>query len=252
MNVLEKMTLNEETYSKSEMKVYRTIKDKPELVVTNTITKIAQLSHTSVSAVLRFCQRLGYVGYKDFRFDMVQTLNHVDSNADSEKSGDYVSAIANLFSDTIRNLADLDREMLNRLVSDITQADMIYTMGLYRSYIPAEKCRISLTDQGKRTISIGDTISFSHIGYSLTEQSTILIFSVNGEGLYYEDTLKTLKNVTDRIYLVTFNPNPQLKKYISNIFVLPSADTVNLPTLDEHAVMMVFIEILTTMMIHSK
>ena len=56
MNILQKMQLHEPEYSKSETKVYHFLKENFEKVETLTITRIATNSHTSTSAVLRFCQ----------------------------------------------------------------------------------------------------------------------------------------------------------------------------------------------------
>lgn len=55
MNILQKMQLHEPEYSKSETKVYHFLKENFEKVETLTITRIATNSHTSTSAVLRFC-----------------------------------------------------------------------------------------------------------------------------------------------------------------------------------------------------
>jgi Transcriptional regulators len=75
MNIIETIKKNYEEFSKSELKVTDFILGNPTAVEMSTITKIATDAKTSTSAVLRFCQTLGFNGYKDFRFEMIEYLH---------------------------------------------------------------------------------------------------------------------------------------------------------------------------------
>ena len=72
MDLLNIIKLHHDDFSKTELKVYEYVINHPETIETYTISKIADVSGTSTSAVLRFCQVLGFKGYKDFRFEMVK------------------------------------------------------------------------------------------------------------------------------------------------------------------------------------
>jgi len=85
MNLMETIHLHKNDFSKTEHKVYDYIVQNPTAIETATITKIAELCQVSTSGILRFCQVLGYKGYKDFRFDMLHYLHqeHVEVNPEN-------------------------------------------------------------------------------------------------------------------------------------------------------------------------
>ena len=98
MNLMETIHLHKNDFSKTERKVYDYIVQNPTAIETATITKIAELCQVSTSGILRFCQVLGYKGYKDFRFDMLHYLHqeHVEVNSENlfdELTSKYLSVI---------------------------------------------------------------------------------------------------------------------------------------------------------------
>ena len=100
MNLMETIHLHKNDFSKTEHKVYDYIVQNPTAIETATITKIAELCQVSTSGILRFCQVLGYKGYKDFRFDMLHYLHqeHVEVNSENLFDETFVSTYRSPFS----------------------------------------------------------------------------------------------------------------------------------------------------------
>ena len=71
MDIIESIKKQHLELSKSEQKVSSYIIKHPDNIETFTITKLANEAKTSTSAVLRFCQSLGFQGYKEFRFEIL-------------------------------------------------------------------------------------------------------------------------------------------------------------------------------------
>ena len=110
-------------FSKTEHKVYDYIVQNPKAIETATITKIAELCQVSTSGILRFCQVLGYKGYKDFRFDMLHYLHqeHVEVNPENlfdELTSKYLSVI--------RLFNNIGQNKLNQLIKQIKNTKNIY------------------------------------------------------------------------------------------------------------------------------
>lgn len=243
MDLFQKMQANESRFSKSETKVYRAIMEHPQMVELHTITMLAAQADTSTSAVLRFCKTLGYRGYMDFRYDMIQYLhNHSKQNPDA--ATDPVNAITGIYSDALTAIQKLDREKIKRLVQDILSADVVYNMGLYRSALIAEKFRYNLEDSGILSVAARDVISFVHLPLTMTEKSAVIIFSVCGDIANYRNFFHVVGN-GKKIWLITCNPAAKMAKYVSNVIVLPGTSQDTKYPLDEHPFMMVFIEILS-------
>lgn len=246
MNVIQKMRANEQNYSKAEFKIYHTIFKKPLLVEMYTITMIADISKSSTSAVLRFCQRLGYNGYKDFRFDMIQYLKTADNSPEPVNTGaNRIQSITGIFSESAEVMKTLNYDKFKQLATDLHNADAVYSLGLYRSFLAAEKLRMNLLDKGKLVFSGSNHIEFSHFNYTISAQSVTIIFSVSGEARDYHSFLTEITPGTTKVYLITCNPSPKLGKYIDHIFILPSTHNNKAYPLDELAIQIMFVEILT-------
>lgn len=245
-DMLHKMQMLEAQCPNSEAKVCRILLDEPSLVRRYTITTIAELAETSTSAVLRFCQTLGYRGYKDFRYDMLQYLDARDEQGESP-SGDPVTQIVGCYSSAVSALDRLDRSQLERLSDDILSANVVYAIGAHRSSLPAMKLRFNLEDSGILCVASGDSIAFSHNAVTMDDRSLVIIFSVSGHTSIYHNFLSSIADHAPKLWLITSNPNAKMKKAVSETIVLPSANFKEEYTLEDHPIMMAFVELISHM-----
>lgn len=251
MNIIQKMKMYEPQYTNKEYKVYYVIIHKPALVDQYSITGIAAMASTSTSAVQRFCQKLGYQGYKDFRFDMIQYLQSENKETD-KYSLNPLGKMTNIISQAIAEIRDIDADIWKHLPEDILSAPVVYTMGLHRSFLPAEKLRINLEDFGLISLSARDQVSFSHQFYCMDENSTIIIFSVSGHTYYYQKIVESVAQIAPKIWLITTNPCAPLKNLIKNVVVLPTCSYQDDYLLDDHAIMMAFVELISYFVLKEK
>lgn len=143
MNILEKITNEINTFSKSERKVAEVILASPSTVIHASIAALAKQANISEPTVNRFCRRLDTKGYPDFKLHLAQSLAtgtpYVNRNVDENDSADeYTDKI---FESTMANL-DLARKSLsggviNRTVDLLTQANKISFFGLGASAVVA-------------------------------------------------------------------------------------------------------------------
>jgi len=143
MNILEKITNEINTFSKSERKVAEVILASPNTVIHASIAALAKQANISEPTVNRFCRRLDTKGYPDFKLHLAQSLAtgtpYVNRNVDENDSADeYTDKI---FESTMANL-DLARKSLsgsviNRTVDLLTQANKISFFGLGASAVVA-------------------------------------------------------------------------------------------------------------------
>lgn len=241
-DIMQKIELNVENYTNAEKKVYDLIINKPFLIEKYTIVKIAEISGSSKSAVLRFCQRLGYKGYSEFRYDMVKYL-HSKSDAPFEELG-IIPHITNNYVNALQALNDVNMSLVNELINDIKKADLIQTFGLFYSALPAQYFQNTFQSYGKIIMTGTDEISVNRSAFTLTDKSLVISFSISGSKNYTTAFFKETKNIGYKSYLITCNPYAHNSKYVSRTIVLPSIQPINQNTLNEHALIMIFIEII--------
>ncbi len=242
MNILESIQQHESSLSKSEKKVSQYILNNPGAVETHTITKIANESETSTAAIQRFCQSLGYTGYKDFRFDMVNQLQKMHekktpTNLFDEFADDYASSILQLKS--------INSSQIYSLSNDIQTSKSIYIFGIYYSSIPAMSLSYGLQDLGIPNHLGKDMIEVSHLCNNIDKDSLVILFSLSGnsfQGSNYLDTVRSA--IPEKSYLITLNQNIEKTNPLNfnNHIILPGKTLQNRSVIEPQGVSLIFVE----------
>jgi RpiR family carbohydrate utilization transcriptional regulator len=136
MNILEKITREKETFSKSEKKVAEVILANPQTAIHSSIATLANMSEVSEPTVNRFCRRLNTKGFPDFKLHLAQSLangtpyvnRHVDENDGPEQYTNKIFESTMAALDIARQSVDINT--VNRVVDLLTQAKHISFFGL--------------------------------------------------------------------------------------------------------------------------
>ena len=231
MNLMETIHLHKNDFSKTERKVYDYIVQNPTAIETATITKIAELCQVSTSGILRFCQVLGYKGYKDFRFDMLHYLHLFD-----ELTSKYLSVI--------RQFNNIDQNKLNQLIKQIKNTKNIYVIGVHYSSLPAKHLVLGLQDLGINTYFAYDYMQASHLYNTIHEDDLLIYFSIEGNQNNVSRFFD-LTNASKNTYMITLNPKPKL--LIENTLILPGYTLSKQSIVDLQSIVVIFVELLLNM-----
>jgi Transcriptional regulators len=110
MDIIESIKKKHSEFSKSEQKVSAYIIEHPEKIETITITKLASEAKTSTSAVLRFCQSLGFQGYKEFRFEI---LNYLRNRRQKANPNDLINNYLTDYTKVINQMQQIDHHQID-------------------------------------------------------------------------------------------------------------------------------------------
>ena len=146
--------------SSSEARVAEAIIADPSIVVDLTITELAQRCGTSLSTVARFCQTLGYSGYREFRMEVASAISREAAErdrfglADSDISPDDSAAevVAKIaFHEVLaieQTAQGLDVDVLDRVVDAIAAAGHVDLYGFGASGLTAQDLQQKLSRIG--------------------------------------------------------------------------------------------------------
>src|SRR5699024_5676594 len=84
------MEQHKNQYTKSEHKLYNYITEHFEQVVYQSLTEIAIACHVGEATVLRFCRKLGYKGYQEFKLSLAREPSTHEQNGSSDTYIDKV------------------------------------------------------------------------------------------------------------------------------------------------------------------
>ncbi|MDC6398753.1 MurR/RpiR family transcriptional regulator [Lactiplantibacillus pentosus] len=242
MTIIESIKQHQSTFSKSEQKVSAYLLKYPEHAETFTITKLADRAGTSTSAVLRFCQSLGFQGFKDFRFEMIAYLRQ-QRQKQAPTSGN--SQFLNQYLAAITQLQDLDQTAIHQLIKALLNPQMTYLLGIHYSSLPAKQLFWGLADLGLLSEYAYDYINAAHITNTMRQNSTLVLFSISGTKANFNHFLAaSATNLPKNSFLITMNSKAELADYFKHTIVLPGYQSSNRSVVDMQAISMIFVEYL--------
>lgn len=127
--------------NETEAHVYNYIMQNKEKVLDESIRELASNTHVSTATIVRFCKKMGCVGFLEFKYKLKDSITTEEHEEQIEESS---------FVDFINHIKTQEYlESVKRTAEHIKQADSFYTLGL----------------GGHEAYAKHMARSFSHIGY---------------------------------------------------------------------------------------
>lgn len=127
--------------NETEAHVYNYIMQNKEKVLDESIRELASNTHVSTATIVRFCKKMGCVGFLEFKYKLKDSITTEEHEEQIEESS---------FVDFINHIKTQEYlESVKRTAEYIKQADSFYTLGL----------------GGHEAYAKHMARSFSHIGY---------------------------------------------------------------------------------------
>lgn len=243
MTIIEIMDSFKDTYTKTENKIYVHIKENPFIIEEYTISRVALITGTSKSAVLRFCQKMGFSGYSEFRFSFVRELYGQDSLIKSTNS--LLENIVDEFKDLTVELNKIQEKKVLKIIETLHDSNLIRSVGIMNSSLPALKLMYDFIKLGKNVITIDSVVLADSSVATIKENDTIIYFSVSGRIDIMKYFVQSAKKRKACIIAVTCNERSDLAKIADDVIVLPKIKTRQNYNVDPHSLMLMFINILT-------
>lgn len=232
-------------FSKSEKKVADFVIEHPKKIETNTITKVALETQTSTSAVLRFCKTLGFAGYKEFRYEMVQYVRSGSNINKGDEESDATSQIGASYVNAVSELVTNPPQAIKDLVKKILVGHRIFLVGIYQSSLPASYLQKGLQDLGLTSRLAGDINNASHMANVINKDDLLIYFSISGNLSNFHKSLGELEDsMPDNAFLITLNPKAELSQLFKTTILLPGHSILKKTVIDSQSLSMIFVEML--------
>ncbi len=173
----------------AERGVLKQILDDPENAAQCTIRRMAELSYTSPSTVVRLCRKLGFSGFRELQKALVAELVvRRQSRQNQEKRLDHDSLLSEIINKvTFRNISCLEesmrlveQNMVCRCVDLICRSSTVLLFGMGASYLVAQDAYLKFIRADKRCSCCEDI----HVQYVLarnaTPQDVAIVISYSG------------------------------------------------------------------------
>ena len=130
MNALDRIQKNYESFTKTEQEIAIYILNHPLEIARKPIIDVAESSHTSKTALIRFTQKIGYSGFSEFRFDLSRSLIRSTEQEENIKSDSIINAIGDAYISCIQQLkTSILQEDLDIIAKKMISARRIKILG---------------------------------------------------------------------------------------------------------------------------
>ena len=201
--------------TKSEKKIADHVLSQYDKVVNYSLTELAQNCEVGESTVLRFCKKLGYKGYPEFRVAFAQNVAYFDIEVSREnEETDFAKVIKNNIVSRLTDCySNVDFDELNKAIDLILSSKRVISIGAGGSGISAMTFREKFTRIGMLTDAIIDSHMQGIISSILGKDDLMIAFSISGNTKDIITALKIAKERGVKTVLITSYTKSTASKY---------------------------------------
>ena len=200
-----------------ERKLADFILDNSHLLRDYSSQQLADAVGVSQSSVVKFCQKVGYKGYPDFKLAVSEALVAQSSYSRDEPTDESsrpplaeAEQFQHQLAANLRTLTEINEsKLLDRAVKELDAADKILLSGFGGSGLVAADFSFRLQQLGKTVCFHPDPAVQLQFSAQLTEQSVFVAISQTGEN---QDVLRLARQLKPQkvqvISITTFKTNP--------------------------------------------
>lgn len=241
-STLDIIQLNLYKFTRKERIIAEYVLEDPIRVIQLTAEKIAEETNSSKAAFIRFCQKLGYEGYSEFRFSlsrsMVATIPTDNLNS--------VTLITQTYTDYISQIPKMvSQEQVREVAQLLINAKRLKFLGINRTALSAFQLRMRLARLGFDAEVIQDPAMMRDIAEYLNDEDVCVIFSIKASSQNYGQIIHEMLSQNVKVVLLTMTPNNTFANIIHRMVTLPYISKSSSKTFyDDQAIFFIFNEIL--------
>ncbi|KRM72157.1 MurR/RpiR family transcriptional regulator [Lacticaseibacillus brantae] len=187
--------------TKSERKVADFVLSQGNKIIYATMTEIKEATGVGDATIIRFCQKLGFNGFSDFKIELAK--EDYTQQATKRPSA-YYDEIANYISTALDATAQLiEPTKIDQTVSLMQQAKHIYLFGVGSSGEVATSFAGILLRVGVQATAVSDPHFQAQVASLLTADDVVFGFSLSGRTKDTFDALRVAKENGATIIAVT-------------------------------------------------
>lgn len=224
MNLMERIKRSLDTMTKSEAKIAAYCMSHSNEFVFHTLETIAKQIDTSTTSVIRFCQRLGFSGYKSFQEELRLQYKQEPDLPDKWRRTAKAETKNELLIQTLRQsvqcidktFRELSPQALSRSISLLMEKRRVFTFGMKESYALAHYAYT-------RFLTVRKDVFLLNAGYNgelesvlgLTREDVCVVFLFHRYTRQALNILELIKKQGCDVILVTSPPFDSVQKGVS-------------------------------------
>ncbi|RWZ54437.1 MurR/RpiR family transcriptional regulator [Halobacillus fulvus] len=197
--------------TKSEQKVADTVLEDIESVLYCSVTDLADKAGVGETTALRFCRKLGFKGYQEFKLTLAKTLSN-DSKEEVPEAGIQHTIAKNTKAVIDETVKMVDEDMLDSCIQSIEQARYVHFYGVGTSGLTALDAKNRLLRIGRQSDAIIDPHIQAMDAATLGKGDVVVGISLSGSTKDTLDSLEIAKENGATVIAITYYARSPITK----------------------------------------
>ena len=215
---------------RAEKVVAEALMETPDAIANFTLAGLAKETGSSDASIIRFCKRLGYHGYTDFRTAFLATMsedsNQVDEIEDLSSQDSMSDILKKLFQSNIQTLTDkmsLVDSNYEDALNAMEHAESIHFFGVGDAYVVCLLAHMKLSRMGVRGSAYSDVVLQLNAAANLKPGDVAFAISYEGRSRNVVEAMKIAREKGAKTICITkMNKSPLIK--VSDIILYISTN----------------------------
>lgn len=254
MSVILKIKEGKNDLTQSEIKLGNYILNNSNKVSKLSVQNLAQLSNTSPATIIRFCKKLGYNGFKEFKIDLIKDITNKSSFEDNiyedittnDTVDDIIEKLTHQNMQVIDNTMKLmDKNEIQKAIDAIDNGNKIYIYGVGASGLVAKDFQYKLMRIKKTVFSYLDSHTQLSLSANMDKGDIAIGISYSGRTL---ETYKAIKKAKEKgattISITKYGKNPLSEISDINIQVAGTEQNVRVGAITSRIAQLIAIDVI--------
>lgn len=214
--VFDRIAAMQDKCTKTEKKLVQGIKGiDPQKLIYLSITELAAELNVAEATIARFCRKLGYTGFQDFKLCLSRELSSEEVATDS-----VPLRLAMVMRDAIEHTSKaLDYDKCLEIADIIINSKKVCAFGVGNSYIPAIEVGNIFARVGINVVATADSHIQTIYVENMHKGDTLILFSVSGSTKDIIDVAATAKQKGVTVIVITSYERSPLAKFADYILL---------------------------------
>ncbi|MEK3856289.1 MurR/RpiR family transcriptional regulator [Cytobacillus sp. FSL H8-0458] len=214
-NLLHGIACTMEKFTISESELAKYIIENPDEISQMSINQIAKKIHISPATITRFCQKISFTGFNEFKYELKRYIDLTNKPTVSSdiKEIDYFS---NLYQNHLEIIETTFRKMtyfdIQQAVSLLTEAEKVHVYGIGNSGIAAQEFKWKFFRIGIQVESITDPHQAVMDAALSSDRNLVIGISVSGKTKEIIDAVKIAKKQGASVLAITSEKTSELSR----------------------------------------
>ncbi|RCX19642.1 RpiR family transcriptional regulator [Fontibacillus phaseoli] len=253
--VIAKIISLKQKFTYGENQIAQFVIHNSEFISQHTITALANEIGVSETSINRFCKKIGFKGFNDFKIAIAQDTFYREMQTRKKERREItpIDGLALDYNELVVNTsAMVSEDALLNVAEMLKKARRIHIFGIFDSFLPAMALKNRLTLIGINAEASNDSRAMKIAASQATAEDIVIAFTRSGATPEIIDAVSTAQmNQAKTVAITCYDSSPVTEAAETNIIVPDKMSVSNSAMMSNHITFLFVVDAVTSLLISS-